>query len=81
MPAVLAALVFLMPQTLVGLFTGNLKIAALPTPPTRSGPGPWTDFRNAAGRWVSITLPIGSVSAMRIFFPDVTACKARVKKC
>lgn len=54
--AVLAGLFLMFPQAVLALARNNLSIAPLANPPA-AGPGPWQDYRNATGEWVSITVP------------------------
>ena len=56
--AVLIALVLLAPQTILALERGDLSVAPLPAPPTRSG-GDWQAFRNRTQDWLSVTFPLG----------------------
>ena len=57
LPAVIAALILLAPQTVITLAQGNLKVAALSPPPARSG-GTWAGFRTASRNWFSATVPL-----------------------
>jgi hypothetical protein len=55
--AVLIALILLAPQTILALERGDLSVAPLPAPATRSG-GAWQAFRNRTQDWLSVTFPI-----------------------
>lgn len=58
LPAVLAGLLLLAPQTILALSRGDLAVAALPGPPT-DAPGDWRTFRQNSEGWVSLTVPLG----------------------
>jgi hypothetical protein len=55
LPAVLAGLLLLFPQTILALARGNLSAAPLLEPP--SDPGPWRTYRDNSADWISITVP------------------------
>ena len=62
MPALLAALLIVAPQTVSALNSGALRLAPLAPPPTSPDASPqWRDLRANSAGWVSITLPLEQV--------------------
>jgi hypothetical protein len=57
--ALIVALIVMAPRTVTALKKGTLGVGALPAPDTRATTGPWHDFRQASGQWLSLTFAIG----------------------
>ncbi|MCB9152648.1 MAG: hypothetical protein H6649_01150 [Caldilineae bacterium] len=56
-PSVIGALGLMAPHTIPMIFSGDLKVAPVPFPPTQSDPGHvWTQFRDKSREWVNFTL-------------------------
>jgi hypothetical protein len=74
MPALLAALLIVAPQTISALHSGELRLAPLAPPPTSPDASPqWRDLRANSTGWVPITLPLEqSDDGLRVAdFPDL----------
>ncbi len=62
MPALLAALLIVAPETLGALNAGDLRISPLEPPPTPDAASPeWKSLRANSAGWVPITLPLRTV--------------------
>lgn len=74
MPALLAALLIVAPQTIKALGSGNVRLAPLQPPPTSPSANPgWRSLRANSAGWVPITLPLkqGDDGLEVADFPDL----------
>jgi hypothetical protein len=74
MPALLAAMLIVAPETISALNAGTLRIAPLAPPPTPADASPqWKSVRERSTGWIPITFPLRTVDGkLRISdFPDL----------